>query len=326
MKRQLGGNSSRTERQKRTKSFHCSKEKVGGKSTFSIQPNMAGVLVMCTRGRESRAIKEAINLFNQYADELYPETKMDNKEVEDTEGNGKEDDLEASIAKELAELKEPKPTKKRFTSIATGTDCMLFIRICDEIEPSKFIHDILVDMQAKQIKRTRNISRFLPVQKTCNANLNEIERVGRLIVPPQFNSNKNENDEVIPKTFSVNARIRNCTKIDRMEVTKTFASIVGLPHKVDLTDPELVIIVEICQTMCMMSVVSDYGKLRKYNLESLLGLNDTTKSGKKNDEKVTATKQSELESVKTSQQIESSEVTEKQPEPTEVPQQTDNEK
>lgn len=32
-----------------------------------------------------------------------------------------------------------------------------------------------------------------------------------------------------------------------MEVTKTFASIVGLPHKVDLTDPELVIIVEICQ-------------------------------------------------------------------------------
>ncbi|CAO3607296.1 unnamed protein product [Cunninghamella blakesleeana] len=236
---------------------------------------MAGVLVMCTRGREQRAVKEAINLFNQYADELYPETKTDNKEVE--EEKDVKEDIEDSIAKELAELKESKSkssVKKRFTYIATGTDCLVFIKTCDEIEPSKFIHDILIDMQEKQVKKTRYISRLLPVQKTCHANLPEIEREAKLVISPQFSAMKDENDNIISKSFSVNARIRNCSKIDRMEVTKAFASAVGLPHKVDLKEPDYVIIVEICQTICMMSVVSDFGKLRKYNLESLLGLND----------------------------------------------------
>lgn len=38
---------------------------MGGSSQFNIQPNMQGILVMCTRARENRAVKEAIDLFNQ---------------------------------------------------------------------------------------------------------------------------------------------------------------------------------------------------------------------------------------------------------------------
>lgn len=51
----------------------------------------------------------------QYADTLYPDSKE--QEAED-----EEEDIEASIAKEVAEMKGSKE-KKRFANITTGTDC-----------------------------------------------------------------------------------------------------------------------------------------------------------------------------------------------------------
>ncbi|SAM01787.1 hypothetical protein [Absidia glauca] len=269
MKRPSGG-VGKSEKQKRTKSYHCAKDRVGGSSQFNIQPNMQGILVMCTRARENRAVKEAIDLFNQYADQLYPNTNDAPQDDSD-----EPEDLEASIAKELAELKDTKKDKmERFTSISTATDCSKLEsnETGPGIEPSKFVHDLLVDMAAKQIKKTRYLSRFLPVQQTCMANLPEMQRVAKLVIHPQFNE-PNEDG-----TFGVVPRLRNCTKLDRMEVIKTFAASVGEGHEVNLEDPDLVILVDVTRTVCSMSVVKDFGKLRKYNLESLLGLNDNTES------------------------------------------------
>lgn len=79
---------------------------------------------------------------------------------------------------------------------------MLFIRTGPGIEPSKFVHDLLVDMAAKQIKKTRYLSRFLPVQQTCMANIPEMERVAKLVIHPQFNE-PNEDGTVTKKKASL---------------------------------------------------------------------------------------------------------------------------
>lgn len=47
---------------------------------------------------------------------MYPKEEKEEKEE-------KEDDIEASIAKEVAEIKDSSSDKKRFTNITTGTDC-----------------------------------------------------------------------------------------------------------------------------------------------------------------------------------------------------------
>jgi adenylyl- and sulfurtransferase ThiI len=47
--------------------------------------------------------------------------------------------------------------------------------------------------------------------------------------------------------FSIVCRIRNCQKIDRQDLTKTIAGLVGKEHQVDLVNPDLVIIVEVLQ-------------------------------------------------------------------------------
>ncbi|KAI8096477.1 uncharacterized protein BX664DRAFT_258908 [Halteromyces radiatus] len=248
MKRSSGG-IGRSEKQKRTKSYHCSKNRYGGSSPFSIQQGMAGILVMCTRTKEARAAKEAIDLFNQYADQFYPETislyqQKDEENDKNEEEEKDEGDLEASIAKELEGLKDTKNNKERFTNISTGTDCMLFIKTCPEIEPAQFVHDILTDMAEKQIKKTRCISRILPVQRTCSANIPEMERVSKLVIHPQFNT-KDDDGNIVPKVFSVVARLRNCTKLDRLDVVKAFATSIGPDHKVDLANPDYVILVDI---------------------------------------------------------------------------------
>ncbi|KAI9335864.1 thump domain-containing protein [Pilaira anomala] len=259
-------------KKKKQKTYHCAKEneKSGAtksKSTFNIQPDMAGVLVMCTRSKENRAVKEALDILQRYGDELYPVA-----EEEEEDNIDEEEDLEASIAKEVAALKKPKG-RKRFANITTGTDCVVFIRTLPPIEPVKLVHHMLTDLNTTQKKTTRYISRYLPVEKTCQAHIEDIENSAKQIFAPHFYQ-KDSEGQIIPRRFAVVCRVRNCTKLARMDVIKALAATAGQGHKVDLNEPELTVIAEICQNICMLSVVEDFNKLKKYNIESILGVNN----------------------------------------------------
>ncbi|KAI8142162.1 hypothetical protein BJV82DRAFT_669826 [Fennellomyces sp. T-0311] len=279
MKRASQGNE---HRKKRTKSYHCSKERTGSGGTFLVQPNMSGIMVTCTRSKESRAQKEVIDLFDEYAKKMYPDDEAKAQGSEEEE----ELDLEAQVAKELAELKQPVKDNNRslFSNISTNMDCVLFIRTRAPVEPVPFVHRILTDLKNNKQQRTRYTSRLLPVENTCHANLNAIEKMAESILGPKFHNQP-------AKSFAVVCRIRNCTKLDRMEVIQKLASVVGQGHRVALENPDLAIIVEICQNICMMSVVEDFNELKKYNLESILGLNDGGPPPPKKPKQVAAVKQ-----------------------------------
>ncbi|KAI7881480.1 hypothetical protein K492DRAFT_146110 [Lichtheimia hyalospora FSU 10163] len=249
------------QRKKRAKSFFCAKERVKAYDKFAIRPNMKGVMVTCTRGKEAAASKEVIDMFEQYAAEMYPEAFNENNQDEDDED---EDDIEAAIQKEVAQLKKGK--KRKFIKTSTNMDCVLFIETRDPIEPVPFVHHILSDLAKTQRKRTRYVSRLLPVQTTCNANLPAIEQTSKPILAPKFHNDNEESS----KAFAVVARVRNCDKMDRMSVIQTLASVVGPGHRVDLDNPEITIIAEICQDICMLSAVEDFNEFKKYNIESII--------------------------------------------------------
>ncbi|KAI7867687.1 hypothetical protein BDF14DRAFT_1800760 [Spinellus fusiger] len=237
------------------------------KNIFSLQAGMTGVMVTCSLNKEALAVKEVLDVFNQYADVLYP--------MESANSGGEEDgeeDIEASIAREVAALKNSSRSS-RFYNVSTGTTCLVFIRTVSPVEPVSFVHHILTDMNATQSQKTRHVSRLLPVEKTCKANLPEMEALAQEVVFPKFNT-PDKDGKIIPRTFAIVARVRNCSKINRMEVITKIAAIAGPEHSVDLTRPELTVIVEIIQNICLMSVVEDFFKLKKYNIESLLGVND----------------------------------------------------
>ena len=84
-------------------------------------------------------------------------------------------------------------------------------------------------------------------------------------------------------------------------------------NKVDLTNPELTIIVEVIKTVCCLSVVPDYALYRKYNLQEVVK-EDTPKAvaDKKKDQK--ATDQSDSADI-----VKAEEQTDKQAEDIKVP-------
>jgi len=60
--------------------------------------------------------------------------------------------------------------------------------------------------------------------------------------------------------------MRNHNTVTRDDVIKSIAKCVPDGHKVDLTDPQLFILVEIFKSVCGMSVVRDYYRLKKFNV------------------------------------------------------------
>ncbi|KAK4510272.1 Aa_trans domain-containing protein [Mucor velutinosus] len=263
------GNQNGGNKKKKQKIYHCAKENStkSHHNKFNVTPGMAGVLVMCSRGKESRAVKEALDVLARYGDTLYPPEENDASE----DSNDEDLDLEASIAKEVAALKKP-ASKKRYSNITTATDCVAFIRINPPVNPSKVVHHMLTELKETQKYMTRYISRFLPVEKTCNAHILDIEAAAKALFEPHF-SQKDDQGNLISRKFAVACRVRNCTKIDRMSIINALAATVGPGHKVDLQEPELTIIAEVCQTVCMLSVVDDFNELKRYNVESILGAN-----------------------------------------------------
>ncbi|KAI8647464.1 hypothetical protein BD408DRAFT_408605 [Parasitella parasitica] len=235
-----GGN-----KKKKQKVYHCMKEKSTKShyNKFNVTPGMAGVLIMCSRGKENRAVKEALDVLARYGDELYPQETSDSSDGSDDE----ELDLEASIAKEVASLKKP-AAKKRYSNITTATDCVAFIRINPPVNPSKLVHRMLTELKETPKFMTRYISRFLPVEKTCNAHIGDIEVAAKALFEPHF-CQKDSEGNLIPRKFAVVCRVRNCTKIDRMSIINALAATVGPGHNVDLQDPDLTIIAEVCQVM-----------------------------------------------------------------------------
>ncbi|GAB5585445.1 hypothetical protein Unana1_00345 [Umbelopsis nana] len=259
------------EKKKKAKNYQISKERSPRKGGFCIEANCSGVMVMCARKKEDRSIREVLDIFNEYADKLYSSNESKENDAESEEDE--EEDIEAMIAKEVATISNKPKTQKRFANINVDTDCVVFIRTNPPVEPVSFVHHILKDIQATKRQCTRFTSRLLPVEKTCNSNIPEITRLATELLKPHFHTPA-EDGKIQPKKFSIVCRIRNCEKIDRQELTKAIAEIVGQEHPVDLANPELVVIVEVIQTICMMSVVRDFYDLKKYNIQSLVGLND----------------------------------------------------
>lgn len=65
----------------------------------------------------------------------------------------------------------------------------------------KLVHHMLTDLDKTQTKTTRYISRYLPVEKACQANLDDIEGSARKIFEPHF-SQKDDQGQLIPRRVS----------------------------------------------------------------------------------------------------------------------------
>lgn len=244
---------------------------------------MQGFLVTCNNN-ESQAVKEMYNLFNEYADKLYgPEQchGLKKKTLQDNEGklentaeddddddddgdDEEEEDIEKALKKEVNALKQTVPAERRFQQLDSGAKNCLFIKTTLS-NPCELIHAILKDIYETQVQKSRFALRVIPIQTICRANLTDINNSAEDLFEPFFRTTYGT-----MLTYGISFKARMTSKVSRDEVIDSLCQIIGEMNplnKVNYSNPDLIVLVEVLRGFCCLSVVKDFNKFRKYNLQ-----------------------------------------------------------
>ncbi|XP_038064339.1 THUMP domain-containing protein 1-like [Patiria miniata] len=255
---------------KRSKAFYIqSSSNKKMRRDKSLDVGMRGFLLTCNR-TEQLCVREGYSLLGEYADKLYGPEKLGEGGYASSGSESEPEDIEVSLRKEVAQMKQKQAEKKtRFEAINSGANNVIFIRTKFIPDPTELVQHILTDISTTQTCKSCHIMRMLPVNVTCRATIEDITKHAPEFLYPYFHA-----DGVEPSTFAVRIKIRNNASIKRDDVIKLMAAMVtskGIKHKVDLDDPELSVVVEIIKNVCCLSVLRDFNKLKRYNLQEIVG-------------------------------------------------------
>lgn len=145
-------------------------------------------------------------------------------------------------------------------------DPVLFFKTRAPIDPVEMVHTICRDALQTGKSNTRCVKRMTPITKTGKASVEGLEELAKEILAPHFHIGDGQS-----RTFKIQVTKRNHDKtLSRDVVINRIASLVGEPHKVDLGNPDLTIIVEVYKFHCGMSVVgADFEELKRFNLTEI---------------------------------------------------------
>lgn len=237
---------------------HAHKKQRGSRE---LEVGAQGVLITCNMN-ERKCTSEAFSLLNEYADALFGPEQPTDSLSEDEEGD---EDAEAALKKEVSQIQSSMKThQQRFSVVDSGANNVVFIRT-HGVDPEKLVHHILSDLHQTKKRKSRVILRMLPVSGTCRAFPEDMEKFLSEYLERWFKA-------PLRATYQICFKARNSSHSKRDDVIKAVAGLVGKMNplnKVDLTNPELSIIIEIIKSVCCVSVVTDYTLFRKYNLQEV---------------------------------------------------------
>jgi tRNA acetyltransferase TAN1 len=138
-------------------------------------------------------------------------------------------------------------------------------------DPVPLVKDVMDDVlhpdnaNARAAPRSRFLTRLIPVQATCYADLNEIRILTKKLkeqhvadVDSTKTNDSNKEAATRQPTFGVQFKQRFSSKVKRLECIEAIAENFHPTFKVDLSNPDYLIMVEICKTVVCMSIFKDY--------------------------------------------------------------------
>ncbi|TKA32149.1 hypothetical protein B0A50_01397 [Salinomyces thailandicus] len=228
----------------------------------AIQPGDSGIWATCNKGREAKCVGELRDLFTEYAEELYGDTASDSAGPDDA---GDAFDIESEIQAEVAGIRKP-ASVQLFTPVRIDVQCVVFFKTVSPVDPVSFVKKICEDaIRDPARKRTRCVKRLSPMTLMGRASPEGLESVAKEVLAPHFHKQPLE-----PRKFAIRPTLRNHNVLTRDTVIKQIASIVGQGHVVDLKNYELLIVVEVYQNICGISVVDNtFEDLKRFNLTEI---------------------------------------------------------
>ncbi|KAF6834779.1 tRNA acetyltransferase TAN1 [Colletotrichum plurivorum] len=246
-----------------------------------------GIWVTFARGMDGKAISEFSLLCDEYGKTLYGLVPP-GEDVDSEEETG---DIEASIEKELDGMRpaKAKGPRRSFKAIRAGIECVFFMKTRSPVDPVELCRRICQDASAcgdPKERKTKYINRLTPVSILDKASENGVIRAARKALAPYFDlvpddatlgekaevkEGEIKTEEKTAHTYAIRPSIRSNSSVDRDGLIKQIASVISARHKVNLGSPDRVILVDIFQSYCCMSVIegNDWDGLKKLNVNEL---------------------------------------------------------
>ncbi|XDG04829.1 hypothetical protein ABKA04_004444 [Annulohypoxylon sp. FPYF3050] len=269
-----------------------------------LEAGDVGLSTTCVKGKERQALEELMDICEQYGATLY---NIPIPYTADPDLSDSEEDIEASIQKEVQGMKpsttSPSSSPSPFEPIRLDLDCLLFMRTHPPVDPVALAHRICVDARDDVGKekwtgrrRSRFLNRFTPVTASGKATEAGLVEVARKVLGEHFklaeaetgngeskggdengkkesegkDEKKGEEEEKKAYTYAIRPTFRAHNLLKRNDVITKVANMIDTRHKVNLTAPDKVILIDIYQSFCGMSVVDgDWDSLKRYNLHEI---------------------------------------------------------
>lgn len=221
------------------------------------EDGLHGVIVSCDLNREPKCTKEMLELLNEIAEQYFPAAGAPASELAS--------DIVSDLHKELEILKSG--ASRRFFAVQTNCKNMVFIRFAEEtLDPIVVVNKIFDHVLASGEGRTRFTNKIIPICKTAPSFLDRLVQIAKPMIQQHFHRTPGK-----VLSFMVEYRHRYTDSIRKDDSTKELVRLVGRPHRVDLNNPDKIIIVEVFNKALGMSIVNgdDYKKFKAYNLRQI---------------------------------------------------------
>ncbi|XP_060068653.1 THUMP domain-containing protein 1-like [Ylistrum balloti] len=283
----MSGNSGKKGK-KRPKSYYLKCSQQNKRKINRLEIGIRGFLLTCN-SHEKDATREAYNLLNEYADQIYgpeevpkDETKADDGGPEvSSEEDEEEEDIEAALQKEVKAIKTTiSSSQRRFQSVQTKAHNCLFIKT-SLADPCQLAHTIFTDLAKNHIQKTRYALRFLPIAGTCRAYQKDLKELAEKLLVEEF-----QTPFGVGLKYSVIYKSRNNNNNDlaRTSVQMIIGQVIKTLnplHSVNFDNPDVVVVVEVIGNICCLGTARDFMKFRKYNLVEVVRSPVETKENKK---------------------------------------------
>ncbi|KAJ8543832.1 hypothetical protein K7X08_025450 [Anisodus acutangulus] len=187
-------------------------------------------------------------------------------------GKTEEKSVDKLIEEELAELGDK--SKRRFSYLDSGCNGVVFVHMSKkdgDPNPKEIVQHMMSSLASRKRHVSRFILRVLPVEVTCYASEEEIGKAIKPLIEKYLPAETDTPKKVIFILLGPLFSLPSNTGINKMKIIDTVAKCVPSPHKVDLSNPEINIVVQIVKTVCLLGVVEKYKELS--NLRQLTSMN-----------------------------------------------------
>ncbi|KAN0101773.1 hypothetical protein V8E51_012283 [Hyaloscypha variabilis] len=236
------------------------KAKEASRGSGKIETGDAGIWATCARNQEGRATEELKAMLEECAERFYGIVPGSVEQDDDGESIT---DIESSIQREMASMGKKQNFDSVISPVRLDVQCVLFFKIRPPIDPVDFVHRICMEVVSTPgIRRMRYINRLTPMVLMGKATEKGLEEVGAAVLNEHFNLRESPETPVDDKgnakrkvglqkipnsSYAIRPTTRNHTTLKRDGVIKKIADMISDVHKVDLTAPEKVILVDIYQ-------------------------------------------------------------------------------